>query len=577
MTTSNIVKVIFCLLAISSGSNLLAAADSNDSLRFVVSPYEGVNAAKAATDYYLRGKEVSVMGNNAELALKYFAKSLENDPNHAASNFEAANYLPANNALKYSVKANANDPNNYWFREQLAKIYLQLKRFPEAVAETKRMVALKPKLEDAYRTLATYHYYANQRDSAYAVIDTIKVRFGVSDETAFLHNNMIINERTPSDKQLATLLEYANTFNYMPNFYYSLGMISIRSKNVEEALDYFKKARLVDPEDFASSAALYDINLQMGKKIEATQYLPAIFKSPEMAVEKKIEIFNDVISEDIELYRKNFIYIDEAIKGLYKLYPENLEVIDIYAQHLIGAGETESAISTIKSHIDKGRHNKELFTVVIEGEAFHKRYNEAYRYIDKAIELMPEHRQTFELYRIMNLAEEGSIKLASSLLKKEIKQLDSDSTLGDYWAIMGDIKSSAEDTKGAIKAYEKSLQYNSSNIVIMNNLSYILAQTGKRLDYALNLALKSINSEPSNTNYLDTYAWVLYKLGRYTEAREVAAKAVALDTSNSATLFLHYGDILNKVGNRTLAEMYWRKSLENGMNEKDILDRMGTK
>ena len=69
---------------------------------------------------------------------------------------------------------------------------------------------------------------------------------------------------------------------------------------------------------------------------------------------------------------------------------------------------------------------------------------------------------------------------------------------------------------------------------------------------------------------MDTYGWVLFKLGRTAEAKKALRQAVALDSRNSPELMVHYGDILHALGERFMAETYWRKALENGYDAREI-------
>jgi tetratricopeptide (TPR) repeat protein len=68
-------------------------------------------------------------------------------------------------------------------------------------------------------------------------------------------------------------------------------------------------------------------------------------------------------------------------------------------------------------------------------------------------------------------------------------------------------------------------------------------------------------------------AWVLYKLGRYDEAKKYMQQALSLDREKSMEMALHYGDILFALGDRFMAELYWRKALERGADVKGIEER----
>ena len=71
----------------------------------------------------------------------------------------------------------------------------------------------------------------------------------------------------------------------------------------------------------------------------------------------------------------------------------------------------------------------------------------------------------------------------------------------------------------AYAAYDSSLVYNPDNIGTLNNYAYFLSVERKDLDKAEEMSYRTVKAEPDNETYLDTYAWILFEKGRYTEAR----------------------------------------------------------
>ena len=84
------------------------------------------------------------------------------------------------------------------------------------------------------------------------------------------------------------------------------------------------------------------------------------------------------------------------------------------------------------------------------------------------------------------------------------------------------------------------------------------------------MSSRAIALEEGNATFIDTYAWILYELGRYDEARTSMRQALSLDRTESAALPLHYGDILYALGEDFMAETYWRKALDMGADSAQI-------
>jgi Tfp pilus assembly protein PilF len=120
--------------------------------------------------------------------------------------------------------------------------------------------------------------------------------------------------------------------------------------------------------------------------------------------------------------------------------------------------------------------------------------------------------------------------------------------------------------------YERALKIDPNSHLVMNNFGYSLAERGLQLDRALEMSLKAIAAEPKNPSYLDTVGWVYFKLGKYEEARDYVAKALAGEAS--ATVFEHMGDILFKLGKKDGAEQYWKQALEKNANNQVLRDKI---
>ena len=107
---------------------------------------------------------------------------------------------------------------------------------------------------------------------------------------------------------------------------------------------------------------------------------------------------------------------------------------------------------------------------------------------------------------------------------------------------------------------------------VLNNYSYYLSLEEKELQKALEMSHRTITTEPDNQTYLDTYAWILFKLGRYEEAKAYAEKIISLDEDMSYVVLHHIGDIFAKCGNIDKAVTYWEMARDAG-DETKILNK----
>ena len=127
---------------------------------------------------------------------------------------------------------------------------------------------------------------------------------------------------------------------------------------------------------------------------------------------------------------------------------------------------------------------------------------------------------------------------------------------------MGDLYHEEGNPEQAYLCYDSALVYNPSNILVLNNYAYFLSEEDKELEKAEQMSLRTIKAEPNNATYLDTYAWILYKQKRYSEAHGYIEQALAADSVPSDVLYEHAGDICYRLGNVELAVEYWKQALD---------------
>ena len=121
-------------------------------------------------------------------------------------------------------------------------------------------------------------------------------------------------------------------------------------------------------------------------------------------------------------------------------------------------------------------------------------------------------------------------------------------------------------TEETFAAYDSCLQWKSDHMGCLNNYAYYLSVEHRNLHKAEEMSYKTIKAEPKNSTFLDTYAWILFRQERYTEARIYIEQAVKNDTDSvqSPVILEHAGDIYYKTNDTDKALDYWNQALKAG-------------
>jgi tetratricopeptide (TPR) repeat protein len=118
------------------------------------------------------------------------------------------------------------------------------------------------------------------------------------------------------------------------------------------------------------------------------------------------------------------------------------------------------------------------------------------------------------------------------------------------------------DYAEAEKYFRKCLELSPNFSEALNYLGYMWAERGENLEEARKLISKAVELEPDNAAYLDSMAWVLFKLKQPREALRWIEKALEHIEEPDPTLYDHLGDIQAELGQREKAHEAWRKSVQ---------------
>jgi tetratricopeptide (TPR) repeat protein len=118
--------------------------------------------------------------------------------------------------------------------------------------------------------------------------------------------------------------------------------------------------------------------------------------------------------------------------------------------------------------------------------------------------------------------------------------------------------------------FEKVLQYDPENIMVLNNYSYYLSLRNSQLDKAANYIKICISKFPNSSTYLDTYGWILYKSGNLSQAKTTIEKALQNGGQTNMEIIEHYSEVLYYYGDKTNAIIYYKILEENGKSNLSL-------
>ena len=531
--------------------------------------------AEQASLFYLEGIKSNVLEGDSARAKAWFKKAFEIDSTHSPSLYELASLTALDQteeALQYSLKANAIDTANTWYKMQLGRLLIATQRYDSALTLYDQLIRMNPNDPDNYRLKALLYDQLGQPEKALEMLETAENRFGIIELLASHKLQLLLNTQQ-FDRAMAEARMLVETFPYNEDNYVVLAELYAMMNMNNLAQENYDKALSINPNSMRALASLNDFYKRQNDNVRFLETASKLFRLKEFPLETKLKFYEELF-QNPSFVRNNFIQMGELVRTLAITYPEDLRTLELYAKYLIAGGSIEQALQLYKSHVTDSIPQKQIFNDIIGMEAYLKRADSVDKYTTIALERFPEdaelrlQKASVTAYMLEKPQE------AIPLFEEALKYAKTDSLRSVIYGAIGDNYHTLGDDRKCFKAYDKGMKLDTTNVSIYNNYSYFLSLRNERLDKALEWAQKAVRLDPNNPTFLDTYAWVLYQLGRYEEARIPMRQAISLDSDNNKELYVHYGDILYKLGDRFMASYYWKKALENGYDAQEIENRL---
>jgi tetratricopeptide (TPR) repeat protein len=510
-------------------------------------------------------KKNEITGNE-EKAEELFRQYIEKYPEDATAYFELARILANKKQLHEAIdlagKAVKLDPENIWYTLFDAEILQLDGKYKEAISIYEKVVEKSPSNLDYYYQLAALYLTIEKYTDAINIYNKIEERTGISEDISTQKEKiyLILNDVLRAQHELEAL---SAAFPDETKYLSILAEFYMNHKMQDKAFETYHKIESIDPDNPYVHLSLADYYRKNSNKEKTFEELKLGFSNPNLDIDSKINIL-------LSLYNINQLPADskekvfELSRILVNVHPNNPKAHSIYGDLLVQDNQNKEARDEFLKVIALDSSKFVVWQEVLRLDVVLDKYDHLAEYSKRAIELFPDQAVPF-LFSGIGSFQQKNYQDAVNSFNRGIKLVaDNDTLLSEFYMYLGDSYHSLKDTTESDKAYQKSLQIVSNNTYVLNNYAYYLSLRNRDLDKAEEMAKKAVTLDPKNSSFQDTYGWVLYKLGRYSEAKTWVGKALDDKEGISAEVMEHYGDILYKLGDTAEALEYWEKAKAKG-------------
>ncbi len=530
--------------------------------------------------YTLEGTKAVGLNDDLLAARDLYEKAIYADSNYAPARYSLAKlllYVRADSAMIHARKAYYSDTTNVWYLSTYAQSMVGVERYDEAVELYKRLIELHPRDLNAYRILAILYNRDQKPHEAIAILDSAELRAGRHNYLMALKRQLLlsINRVDQALEETQAIVREAP--------YVAENRVALAELYAAMECDSLAKAEYAEAMRIDSTRieTLLSYGAYLEKHGYESQYLEVIrlvMSSSRLGVGDKVALVSEIIANK-ELYRREYLRVGDLIRTILLQTPKDNRAVEMQTRHLIALGMIEEALKYMKQHLDDEPQRLEYYRMVVSMERHLSRPDSVEHYLQLALQHFPNesslrHERAYILTAQKRYDEaiacyDLDLRGATDSMKSFVYGF-----IGDIYHQMsvdsGDEKSAAKHMKQSYRYYDRAIALYRNNIMVLNNYAYFLSENGGDLNKAHDLSKYSIEIDPSNPTFLDTYAWILYRMGQFAEAKVFMRQAISFDTSQNGEIALHYAEILSVLGESTMANFYWDKAVLWGMTKEQV-------
>ena len=354
----------------------------------------------------------------------------------------------------------------------------------------------------------------------------------------------------------------------------AMGNMMLMFGERDSALTYYDKAQQYEPENGATYLAKAQFYNAIGDSVNYDQQTYQALVSKDLDVASKVEVLADY-ARHLLVAKDSSARTENLFKVLIEQHPNEPQIRMLFSDYLAAKDDMKGAAEQMDYAVNLAPTDAQAWNRLLVLNIISENYEAAIAAGDRAIELNPN---DIELYGYIAPAYYNikQYDKAIEVYKKALAAVDSTDTehRSMFLGGMGDAKFSMGDTIGAFALYDQAIEIDPNNVSILNNYAYFLTLCNRDLDKAERMSAKTVQAEPQNATFLDTYAWVFYKRKEYTMAQLYIEMAIKNERRPSSDIYDHYGDILLAVGNKQEALKQWKKALELDAGNKELLEKV---
>jgi len=490
------------------------------------SPLSKADSSRMAgivVEYYLQASDLQLRDQHEE-AIKIFKRILHLDTSAMIFYSIGVSYdklLKTDLAIDYMKKALALDSQLIIAREALAELYVDHEQYDKALI-------------------------------AYSELDSMKSDIKYTYALAALTEMLFPEE---AEKHFRKLI---NATGYELDIVNRFGMLLVRNGKEQEFISLMKEQYAMHPDNTKSRSLLIEGLQLYGRSEEVLNVIEDFLPT---ALDQELEGYYQALLMNI-LIRKDTQYVQGMIGRhltTVKDYPTSSwsMLISLALMAEFVSNEQMQTLHQRAVSLADSSHLQQSIGLAYELLRM-ERFSLFMSHCKRYAQHYPQESKFYFLLGI-HAREQEQITEAKTYIQEALRRNPKD---GDAWAELGGLFGNEKAHKASDSCFIIALSIDSLNAMYNNNYAYALSERNENLNEALRMSLIALSQYPDNQSYIDTYAWLQFKMGNTQSAIEILQKALNQDIDRSGILHFHLSLMYQSMSEFDKALIHIDKALE---------------
>lgn len=412
-----------------------------------------------------------------------------------------------------------------------------------------------------------------QKEEAFARYKNVRESAGATDTLDVIGATLLL-DKNDFPAVINVLEPWANKKSPLAQVYSQLAQAYRENKEPKKSLAVLNAGVLNTKDDYLFLDLADEYRLS-GKGKLSFEYLKQAFSSKTIDFSEKNRIILSLLAPNSSF---TLDQAQELANILVDMHPRVAESHVAKGQVNWMRNDLVGAQSSFSIAVGINPYQIDAWRMLINVDLAMEQYDQAIAHGGEALHNIPNNPVILYFSSIAYTLK-GNYELARNLMEAALNNGQNENAIfqSNIYSGLGDIYHSLKMESASDVAYREAIHLDSTNVSAMNNLAYYLSLRNQDLEDAAHFAETANKLRPNDATLEDTYAWVLFKQGKYADALFWIEKAIKNSNTISAVLLEHYGDILIKNKKPAEAMKQWKLALSRGGQSEIDLDKLKEK